>query len=217
MGTQQRVLLLINVFGGAAVIGSYVLGVQGQPGGLNALWGGVPEGIQPLYGISMLLAAAGYFAFLYFLLFRLAPAETSFGGRFGYSLLFLLFAGILLPSAFWMPLTNAYLAAESAGLWFAVRAVLALVGLASIALVVALASRHPTTRRGIMAAVPNATSLPHAILRSGVAALSDDRRTLRAKPAHATRRSSRRCCHGDAANEAHGTLEGSSNGRSQAH
>jgi len=142
MGTQHLVLLLINVIGGAAVIGSYVLGVQGQPGGLNALWGGVPGSIRPVYGVSRLLAAAGYLAVLYFVFFRLSPEQVSFGGRFGFGLLYLVFVGILLPSAFWMPLTNMYLAGASTGLWVAIRTVLALVGLASIVLVCALYSLH---------------------------------------------------------------------------
>mgnify|MGYP001029594577 CR=1 FL=1 len=142
MGTQQLILLAINVVGGVAVIGSYVLGLQGQPGGMNALWGGVPENIRPLYGISMLISAAGYLAVVYFLLFRLAPDSVNFGGRFGFGLFYVIVIGILLPSAFWMPLTNVYVAGASAGVWIAIRTVLALVGLASIALVWALASLH---------------------------------------------------------------------------
>ena len=47
MGTQQIILLIINVIGGAAVIGSYVLGLSGQSGGADVLWGGVPTGIRP--------------------------------------------------------------------------------------------------------------------------------------------------------------------------
>jgi len=144
MRRQQLILLLINVVGGVAVIGSYVYGVQAQPGGLDALWGGVPESIRPLYGVSMLIAAAGYLAVIHFLMLRLVPEDTSFGGSLDFSLLYPIFVGILLPSAFWMPLTNVYLASPGAVTWFAVRAVLALVGLASIALVWALVSlrRH---------------------------------------------------------------------------
>ena len=44
MGTQQIILLIINVIGGVAVIGSYVLGLRGQSGGADVLWGGVPTG-----------------------------------------------------------------------------------------------------------------------------------------------------------------------------
>ncbi len=142
-------LLAINVIGGLAVIGRYVFGLLGQPGGVNALWGGVPENIRSLYGISMFVSAAGYLAVVYFLLFRLAPDEMNIGGRPGFGLFYVIFISILLPSAFWMPLTNMYVAGASTSVWIAIRTVLALVGLASVALVWALASLH--TQQGGMA------------------------------------------------------------------
>jgi hypothetical protein len=140
MGAQQIILLVINIIGGVAVIGSYIFGLNVQSGGANVLWGGVPENIRPVYGVSMILSALGYFAFLYFILFRLVPSEVLIGGRFGFSLFYAIFLVILIPSAFWMPLTNMYVGNPSTGLWIGIRTVLALVGLASIALVWALLS-----------------------------------------------------------------------------
>ena len=140
METQQIILLIINIIGGVAVIGSYVLGLTGQSGGANVLWGGVPTYVRPIYGVSMILSALGFFAFFYFILFRLVPDEVSIGGRFGFSLFFAIFLVILIPSALWMPLTNMYVGNSSVGTWIAVRAVLVLVGLASIGLVWALLS-----------------------------------------------------------------------------
>jgi hypothetical protein len=140
MGTQQIILLVINVVGGAAVIGSYIFGLNAQAGGANILWGGVPANIRPLYFVSMILSALGYFAFFYFILFRLVPGEVMIAGRFGFSLFYAIFLGILIPSAFWMPLTNVYVGNPSMGVWIGIRTVLALVGLASIALVWALLS-----------------------------------------------------------------------------
>lgn len=142
MGTHQIVLLIINIIGGAAVIGSYMIGLNAQTGGANALWGGVPNNIRPVYGVSMILAALGYFAFIYFVLFRLVPAEVSIAGIFGFSLFYAIFLFILIPSAFWMPLTNAYIGNPSTALWVGIRTVLVLVGLASIALVWALLNLH---------------------------------------------------------------------------
>ena len=138
MGAQQLVLLIINGIGGAAVIGSYVLGLNARSGGANALWGGVPAGIRPVYGASMILAAAAYFAFLYFILFRLVPAEVRIAGRFGFALFYAIFLVILVASALWMPLTNLYIGNPSAVIWIAVRGVLAFVGLGSLALFWAL-------------------------------------------------------------------------------
>jgi len=145
MGTQQIVLLVINVIGGAAVIGSYVYGLNAQAGGANALWGGVPPNIRPLYAVSMVLAALAYFAFGYFIIFRLAPDEVVIAGRFGFNLFYPVFLLILIPSALWMPLTNVYVGSPSTGMWIGIRTVLALVGIASIALVWALLSLEPRT------------------------------------------------------------------------
>ena len=145
MGTQQIVLLVINILGGAAVIGSYIIGLNGQPGGANALWGGVSTGLRPIYGISMILSALGYLAFLYFVLFRVKPEEVLIGGRVNFSLFYALFLIILVASAFWMPLTNMYIANPGTGIWITVRIVLALVGIASIGLFLALLSLQSKT------------------------------------------------------------------------
>jgi hypothetical protein len=142
MATQQIILLIINIIGGAAVIGSYVLGLRGQSGGANVLWGGVPVNIRPVYTISMILSALGYFAFFYYILFRLDPAQTSIAGISGFTLFYVIFLFILIPSAFWMPLTNIYVGNSGTTIWVLVRTVLAIVGLASIALFWALITLH---------------------------------------------------------------------------
>jgi hypothetical protein len=138
MTTQHIILLIINIIGGAAVIGSYIFGLSAQSGGANILWGGVPSNIRPVYTVSMILSALGYFAFLYYIFFRLDPAQTSIAGISGFTLFYVIFLLILIPSALWMPLTNIYVGNSSTGIWIWVRTVLALVGLASIALVLAL-------------------------------------------------------------------------------
>lgn len=138
MGIHKIILLIINIVGGAAVIGSYVLGLRGEAGGASTLWGGVPEGIRPVYVVSMVLSAIGYFAILYFMFFRLVPDQVVVAGRLGFGVFYAIFLLILIPSAFWMPLTNLYVSDPSTVLWIAIRAVLAIVGLASIAMVWAL-------------------------------------------------------------------------------
>jgi hypothetical protein len=140
MGMQQIILLIINIIGGAAVIGSYIFGLRGQPSGANILWGGVPVNIRPVYTVSMILSALGYFAFLYYIFFRLDPAQTSIVGISSFTLFYIIFLLILIPSAFWMPLTNVYVGNPSIGMWIGIRTVLALVGLASIALLWVLLS-----------------------------------------------------------------------------
>jgi hypothetical protein len=137
MGTQQIILLIINILGGAAVMLSYVYGLRGQAGGANVLWGNVPGGIRPVYTVSMVLSALGYFAFIYYILFRIDPPNS----HINYYLFFAIFLVILVASAFWMPLTNMFVSQGGTGL-----CVLALVGLGSIALVWALLALRPETR-----------------------------------------------------------------------
>jgi hypothetical protein len=143
MHTNKWLMVLINIFGGVAVLGSYVHGFLTHPGAAEVLWGGVPQAIRPFYTVNMFLAAAGYFAFTFFILFRLNPEETRVFGRFGYGAFNALYAAILIPSALWMPLT--FLAVEYPGpaLLWVVRIVLAVVGLASLGLLLALLMVKP--------------------------------------------------------------------------
>ena len=147
MHAQKRWMLGINLLGGIAVLGSYAIGLVTHPGAGGALWGGVPDSLRPLYTAGMLLAALGYFAFLYFLLFRLDPGPARVGGRLGYGLFNLLLAAILVPSVLWMQLTIRMVQQPGPGLWAAIRLVLALVGLAAVGLVLALLWLRPKQPR----------------------------------------------------------------------
>ncbi len=138
MDTLQIILLLMNVVGGVAVIGSYVLWLRGDPGGANALWGGVPARLRPVYTVSMILSAIGYLAVFYYLLFEPIPAEVEGGASFGFVWFIPIVVLMLFPSALWMPLSRLYVDRPSTPTWVAVRAVLFIVGLASIALAWAL-------------------------------------------------------------------------------
>ena len=138
MHSEQLVLLGIMVAGGALVIASYIHGFLTHPETRGNTWGGVPAALKPFYIVSMLLAAAGYFAFTYFILFRLSPDEVLIADHFSFAVFFGIFAVIMVPSAMWMPLTFAMLTRPSRNLWLVIRLTLALVGMASIALLVAL-------------------------------------------------------------------------------
>ena len=59
MHMDKRRLALVVVIGGILVLGSYVHGIVTNPETRGDVWGGVPQAIQPLYTVSMLLAAAG--------------------------------------------------------------------------------------------------------------------------------------------------------------
>jgi hypothetical protein len=140
--TKKIWLLIINILGGIAVLGSYVYGFQSRPDAANVLWGGVPESLRPLYTANMFLAAAGYFAFSLYLL-RLNPDETRVAGRFGYGIYNILYAAILIPSALWMPLTLLAIEQSSPGWVWLVRLDLAAVAFASLGLLIALLKVSP--------------------------------------------------------------------------
>jgi len=95
---KKWLMLGINLLGGAAVLGSYAWGIRTHANAGEILWGGVPLSIQPFYTAGMLLAAAGYFAFTHFILFRLRPDETRVGARLGFDVFNAVYAGILIPS-----------------------------------------------------------------------------------------------------------------------
>lgn len=149
-----RRLAALNGLGGACVLASYAWGFLARPDAVGALWGGVPESIRPLYTLNMLLAAAGYFLFAPFILFRLPPAATSIAGGFGYGFFHASFALVLFPSALWMPLTFLLVDHPSEGLFWLVRLDLAAVAVGSLALLYALlALTEPRSPRGRALAV----------------------------------------------------------------
>jgi hypothetical protein len=148
MHIMKRWLLLINIVGGAAVLGSYAWGFEVHPGSAGALWGGTPQVWQRISAINMLLAALGYFAFTIFILFRIDTGHTRLFGRFDYRLFCILYAAILLPSALWMPLTLAAMAAPGVLIAWGVRLLLAFIGLASLGLLFALMGLEPGQKIG---------------------------------------------------------------------
>ena len=143
---QKRRMAWINVLGGTAVLGSYAHGLATHPATRGELWGNVPEALRPAYTVSMLLAAAGYFAFTSLLFFRVDADAVRVGGRFKFGIVNVLYVGILLPSALWLPLTFAMIEGPGGMLWASVRLVLAAVGLASVGLLGALLLIRPRPR-----------------------------------------------------------------------
>ncbi len=127
------IMLLINILGGAAVIGSYIWGFKKHTA--DALWGNVPQNWIPFYTAGMVLAAIGYFMFMYF--FMTTKVNSN------YILYIVSLAIILIASAFWMPLTVAMLNNPSNLIWLLLRLTLTIVALASLALTIFLATTKP--------------------------------------------------------------------------
>jgi hypothetical protein len=151
MFSSKPASLAINIIGGIAVLGSYAHCMTTYPDGVGEFWGGVPDGLRPVYTVNMFLAAAGYFAFSFFIFFRLdtspAMAKRPSLGTFN-----ALYSLILFPSALWMPLTFAMLETPSDPLWWAIRATLFAVGIGSLGLLA-----------GLIAARPSGPSLAHKL------------------------------------------------------
>jgi len=143
MHLQQWILLAIMAVGGAAVIGSYIHGFATHPGSAETLWGGVSGGLRIINYCIMILAALGFFAFSYWLFFRLNPDDVQIAGKFGFWIFDVIFLVILIPSILWMPLTYAYLANPSTALWISIRVVLALVGVGALGLLWAIVTISP--------------------------------------------------------------------------
>jgi hypothetical protein len=146
MNWESILLLVIIALGGVGVIGSYMIGLKGKAGASEALWGGVPAKVRPVYGVSMILSAIGFLAVLFYIFFKLDPPDVAIAGRYGFDLFIPIFITILLPSALWMPLSKMYVERPSAVMWVIVRVVLFLVGLASIELAWALFALDLETR-----------------------------------------------------------------------
>ena len=124
--TARTAFLLLNVIGGSAVIATYIWGISSFPELRDAFWGGVPQNMQSLYSINMLLAAAGYLIAFGFFLSQLKAKE--------FRRLLLPYALILGPSALWLPLTIALLQQPSDWLWWLIRVDLLAVGVGALLL-----------------------------------------------------------------------------------
>ncbi len=139
---QKIVLLVINLACGGAVIFSYIYCLARHPQSGGALWGEVPKFLVPVYTASMFAAAAGYLLFTYYIMFKLDPDAVSVDG-IGYWIFSLIYLLILVPSALWMPFTFRMIENPSAGTWIIIRAVLAIVGIASIFMLAAILRASP--------------------------------------------------------------------------
>ena len=136
--SNRTSMIIINLIGGAAVLGSYVWGILSYPETRGEVWGGIPDDMQSFYTTSMLTAASGYFFFTSYFLFRVEPEELEKNGPFRFSFINWLYLLVLVPSALWMPLTFEMLSEPGGFLWFMIRFVLSLTALGSLGLLYAV-------------------------------------------------------------------------------
>lgn len=139
MHSLKKKTIWINVIAGVAVLLSY-LPATGMG---DALWGGLPESLRPVYTVSMILATIGYFLFSSYLVLRMDPDRDRVFGGASVSLVPWLYLAAIGPSAIWLPLTQRWLAEPSDFLWALIRLDLAVVGVASVALLLTVATLRP--------------------------------------------------------------------------
>ena len=109
--------LFVNIIGGLAVLGGYIICLYCFPAQREMLWGNVQGDMRYAFIISMLLATAGYLAFAYGILLESDPSEflsRVLDTKQGISILCMIF---LLSAASWMPATIAYLKTSNSLWW----------------------------------------------------------------------------------------------------
>ena len=115
--SQTNIFVLINVVGGIAVLGSYVLCLMMFPEQREALWGGVVGTTRNIVVISMLFSAAGYLAFLYISVFNVSTDLFSEKSLMNGNLILILALTFLLSSTAWMPTSVAFLETSNNLYW----------------------------------------------------------------------------------------------------
>ena len=137
MNKQSLIFLLLNLTGGSAVLGSYAHGLLKNTELRSELWGAVPDHIRPYYTICMFLAAIGYFFFTGYILQYVSFDTTQIFGCYNFTIINLLYAGFLIPSALWIYMTFAMIINPSVLLWIGIRIILFTIGFSSIGLFLA--------------------------------------------------------------------------------
>ena len=134
MNKQLILFYCINIVGGLSVLSSYAHGLLSNPLTRISLLGNVPLFLRPYYTIFMFLAAGGYFFFTAYILICINIDTVKLFGKYGFWLINILYAGIIIPSAIWIYLTFAMINNPSTILWLIIRVVLFTVGFSSIIL-----------------------------------------------------------------------------------
>ena len=143
MLTWKIITGIIVVLGGIGVVSSYAIGAIKNPNGAQALWGGVPKNLIPLYTLGMFVSAVAFLASTYYIFFKLdASAITVWpGAKFWiFTIVYLL---ILVPSALWMTLTVRMVNNPGTGFEVGIRTVLILTAIGSLLLLISLATVSP--------------------------------------------------------------------------
>tara|TARA_A100001037_G_C15109675_1_gene618308 strand:+ start:1031 stop:1567 length:537 start_codon:yes stop_codon:yes gene_type:complete len=133
----QTIFLIVNLIGGAAVLGSYAFGLGYFPEYRNELWGGIYGIWRNVLVTSMLLSGAAYLTFCYFIIFRADIDAYGIHFILGPQTITLLTALFLLSATLWMPSAILYMHTENniwwiftvGALWITALSLLSLTGM----------------------------------------------------------------------------------------
>ena len=136
----QTQFFLINIIGGVAVLGGYIIALLNHPETRNELWGGVPENLRLSIIAFMFVSAFGYCFAMYYLIFSEGLDLNFFWGKFDYKLLRILLIVFLVTAALWIHTTFIYLDSGSKTSWTLVQIELWLTGTSVFLMMIGLAT-----------------------------------------------------------------------------
>jgi len=136
----QTQFLLINIIGGIAVLGGYVIALINHPETRNELWGGVPENLRLWITIFMFISAFGYCFAMYYLIFDEGLFLNFFWGKFDYKLIKILLTIFLLTAALWIHTAFIYIESGSKLYWNFVQLELWLTGVSAFLIMIGIAT-----------------------------------------------------------------------------
>jgi len=110
----------VVIVGLAGVLISYYLGMQAMDGGLNDLWGNMPENIRPLYYITGVLAFIGFGLTFFYIVFK-----TDLFNYYPFSRSIIV---VLVASMLWLPYVAEMINDPNDFTWVKIRIALLLVG-----------------------------------------------------------------------------------------
>ena len=113
--STQSLFLVVNLVGGCAVLGGYIVCVSSYPQHGEALWGGIQGALRNVFIASMLLAASGYLVFCFYVI-RLdgLSGHQSISLHLWATIISSIF---LLSAALWMPATISFIHLGNTILW----------------------------------------------------------------------------------------------------
>ncbi|MBH50753.1 MAG: hypothetical protein VYA83_05305 [Candidatus Neomarinimicrobiota bacterium] len=136
----QTQFLIINIIGGIAVLGGYVVALINHPDTRGELWGGVPENLRFWITSFMFVSAFGYCLAMYYLIFQDGLSLDFFWGKLNANYMKGLLIIFLLTAACWIHTTFSYLETGNQVLWTFVQIELWLTGISIFLMMIGLAT-----------------------------------------------------------------------------